>query len=576
MMLGALYELAQREGLLDDPDYERKRVDYLIRIDEQGRFLTLVPTADENGRAKEYLVPRLPKRTVKITPGFFFDKAQYVLGLGPETKPGRNAKCLASFRATVEELVQATDDVGARAVLRFLDRLPEQVADVLSGRRADDWDPDWKQELEATHPEVAKGPPVEAWTGSEWLLFVLDADGTEPVHQREAIRSYWAGVRQTQTGGASQRCLVTGQLGPPAVLHDSIKGLARVGAQSSGAALVSFNEDAFCSQGLEKGANAPVLREAAEGYVTALNWLLERTEGRAHRYGVGTGDGAVTVFWTAEANPFVDVFASLCDPTADEAAAWAEAPFKGLEPGDIDESAFYAVTLGGNAARVVVRDWITSTVGSVKENVRQYFQDLTLGDESAPLPLPFLLWSLEAPSGQGVSPHLGPRLFRAALTGQPFPREFVGAALRRLRLPDKKPSPRLLLARCALIKATLIRLPRPDGRRLEVSVSLDPTNQEVPYLLGRLFAVLERLQAAALKDLNASIRDRWFGSASSTPALVFPRLLRLSVHHAAKAEKAGCDSPGYGYGVGSLNGNASGSGIGNASGSGIGNVPGSG
>jgi CRISPR-associated protein Csd1 len=112
--------------------------------------------------------------------------------------------------------------------------------------------------------------------------------------------------------------------------------------------------------------------------------------------------------------------------------------------------------------------------------------------------------------------------------------------VRRLRLPpDKLDERRRLLARCALVKATLSRLPYDGGAPLEVSVSLDENSTRVPYLLGRLFAVLERLQGAAQGDINATIRDRWFGAASSTPAIVFPRLLRLSVHHAAKADSGG-------------------------------------
>ena len=146
-----------------------------------------------------------------------------------------------------------------------------------------------------------------------------------------------------------------------------------------------------------------------------------------------------------------------------------------------------------------------------------------------------LLASVESPGGRGLSPGLGARLFRAAIRGEPFPREFLGAALRRLRLPPDKVDERgKLHARCALVKATLSRLPHHGGATMEVSVSLDESKPDVPYLLGRLFAALERLQAVAQGDINATIRDRYFGSASSTPALVFPRLLRLE--HAPRGQ----------------------------------------
>jgi CRISPR-associated protein Csd1 len=198
----------------------------------------------------------------------------------------------------------------------------------------------------------------------------------------------------------------------------------------------------------------------------------------------------------------------------------------------------------------------------VKENLRAYFEALDIApSDGAPLPIRRLIKSVESPSGRGLSPELAARLYRAALHGGPFPRELLGAALRRLRLPpdklderrlrggarvgtsvgrrlppDKLDERRLLRARCALIKATLLRLSTHRGTPMEVPVSLDETNAQVPYLLGRLFAALERLQAEAQGDINATIRDRYFGAASSTPALIFPRLLRLSVHHAAKLD----------------------------------------
>lgn len=278
----------------------------------------------------------------------------------------------------------------------------------------------------------------------------------------------------------------------------------------------------------------------------ALNYMLEREGERRFRGGVSVGADAVMVFWTRNEDPTADVLLALFDPAqADEEdmRASLEAAWKGLAPSESDATLFYALTLSGNASRVVVRDWLETTAGIVKANVRRYFNDLALDGDPAPLPIGRLLRSLEAtPSAasdkRGLSPVLASRLLRAALQGSPFPREILHAALARLRVPPRDAEWRgTLRARVALIKATLIRL-HPD-RSLEVTVSLDPTNDSVPYLLGRLFAAIEYLQGAALGDVNASIRDRYFGAASSTPALVFPRLLRMSVHHATKAERDG-------------------------------------
>lgn len=516
MMLRALYDYARRKDLLSDPDFEKKRVDYLLRIDRDGRVLALVPTAD-GGRSDERMVPRMPpKRTIKILPGFFFDNAKYVLGLGGDpAKRARNEECVAAFRQLVDEAAKATGDAGALAVSRFFAHRDRELPKVLASR------------------------PEAEWTGSEKIAFVLDGDDA-PIHERDALRARWSALRNQEVGGSGRtfRCLVTGVPGPAAQLHRPIMRLPS--SQSAGTSVVSFNKPAFSSHGLEQGENAPVSRAAAEGYVTALNELLEGTPLRRFRYGVPVGGDAVTVFWTSGESPaaddLMDLFAP--PPSQDRGLAIAESPLRGIEPSGLDdEMAFYAVTLSANISRVVVRDWFQSTVAEVKRNVRRYFEDLRIGRGAGPIPVWLLVKALEAPGGKDLSPDLGTKLFAAALQGRPFARELLAAALRRLRIPPDKDGQRMLEIRCAIIKATLLRLPGGGAALKEVSVSLDEGNTQVPYLLGRLFAVLERLQTAALgKEINATIRDKYFGSASATPAIVFPRLLRLSVHHVAKAE----------------------------------------
>jgi CRISPR-associated protein Csd1 len=510
MILKALYDLAVREGLMEDPDFEQRRVPWVIRIDGRGRFLGLF----EN-EAKLW-VPRQPKHTNRVQAHFLVCHARYVLGLSGRTgkQVGRDALCAAAFVQGTETVARDTQDSGALALLEFLKRRQESLPSILETRSS------------------------EEWSGSEEIAFAVDADGGRFVHERQALQQYWRQHRQSELRGtaASTRCLVTGQVSPPARLHGFVKRVPP--PNPMGTALVSFNKEAFTSHSLEQGENAPISRSAAEGYVAALNYLLERTPSRAYRYGVRVGNEAVTVFWTREKNETPDLLAALLDPTEEEALATAESPWKGIEPVAADLTPFYALTLSGNAARLVVRDWFESTARAVKENLKRYFADLRLGEgEPRPLPIPRLLASLRGRGeGTGLSPDLGARLFRAALRGGAFPREIVGAALRRLRLDDARWQ---LDCRCALIKAALLRLPSSGRQPWEVTVSLDETNRQVPYLLGRLFAVLERLQGYALRDLNVTIRDRYFGSASATPALVFPRLLRLSVFHAAKAEGAG-------------------------------------
>jgi CRISPR-associated protein Csd1 len=510
MMLRALYELAKREGI-EDPHFSNQPVHFILRIDEEGRALSLVSTAGESGRAEKRSAPQVPVRTVAVAPGYLFDNAKYVLGLSkPEDKPDRVAKCAEQFTELVDGIVQRTQDVAALAVSRFLHRRKEELPKILGWR------------------------PRAEWSGSENIAFILGPDDQSAVFERARLRQDLAELSAQPVPDAQpMQCLVTGAWGVPERLHHKVK-LIVDGAQTGGMSLVSFNAAAFESQGLEH--NAPVSPAAAAGYVAALNWLVERVGDRRFRQGVALGSDAVTVFWTREKHGVEDLLAWFFDPGPDQVRTLLESPRKGLEPSGADETKFYAITLSGNSSRLVVRDWLETTVREVKANVRRWFDDLRLGREEQPLSVYSMLKALEGPDGRGISPNLEARLFGAALRGWPIPREVLATALRRLRLrPKEAENHKLVHTRIALIKATLLRL----TPHKEVSVSLDESNRDVPYLLGRLFAVLERLQGAALGDVNASIRDRFFSSASSTPGVVFPRLLQLSVHHAAKADNAG-------------------------------------
>ena len=520
-MLKALHDFAKREGLLRDPDYEPVKVHFELRIDPQGGVRELIPMVDEQGRPRSLLVPRLGTRTAKVVPRFLVDNAKYVLGYEPDeaatpkksakkSNPERLRERAEAFARCVREANSTFCDEGLTAVLQFTQRLDENRAIVLQR---------WPESIKRT--------------GSETFVFRLDGD-PHYVHERPKAREAWSAARASsaQSSAGLQRCLVSGQLARPAETHPVIKRIP--GAQSSGATLVSFNSEAFTSMGFTQSLNAPVSRAAAEGYTRGLNFMLEEgTGGRRFRQGIAVSPDTVVVVWTRDAAPEIVSLLDLIDAPASETALKVlEAPSSGLSPSDVDVSPFYAVTLGGNAARVVVRDWFETTLGEVKARVRDWFKALELVHAPpGPLPLWKLIQAID-PTGQAnVPPAIVAAISRAALFGGRVPPEVLRHSLVRLRVPEKYDQTH---PRVALIKATLIRT-----FRKEVFVSLDESSTHVPYLLGRLFAVIERLQGVALGDLNATIRDRYFGAASTSPSVVFPRLLKLSVHHAAKADLKG-------------------------------------
>ena len=411
-MLRALHQLAEREGLLDDPDVEQHRVDLRLRLARDGALLAVEQVSD--GRhVVTSAVPRLPKRSgLSVRPGLLFDVSGYALGAGKDAH--RRA---AAFRELAQQVAGATRDAGARAVVLFLGNA-NAVQDALARR-----------------PE---------WTGGEWVGFHLVGDGASFVHERPAVRAYWKSQRKRMAGAtAPLRCLVTGDMAEPVRLHGNVRMPG-----TKGAALVSFNDASSCLPGVEQGANAPVSRAAAEGYVTALNWLLERVGERRHRQAVPLGDGAVLVYWTREPHAILDAVPALLD----EVAELVSAPWRaGAARHGMNSTAFYAAVLGTNRTRIVVRDWIETTVTDLSNALDAYAADLRLDDDAASVPA---IGALLRAAGEPPSA-MGARLFRAAIRGDPFPRELLASALHALYVSTDWVA---LRTRCALIKAVLMRL----------------------------------------------------------------------------------------------------------------------
>jgi CRISPR-associated protein Csd1 len=523
LILQRLVEFAEREGL--DPLWRDAPVDFAVDLDADGKFLGLTALGDGK-RGMMMRVPVEPNRPGNIRPVLLVDNVRYVLGVPkPEADGSVSKKGVEQAGAYFEAFAEKMINESATR------KIPElaAVASYLVTRRS--------QRLRPNDEMLG----VRQWTGSERICFRIAGNFLQENNQ---CKSAYAELMAVGEEGATGICSVNGSTSKIARLHPMLKHVPT--ANTAGASLVSFNSNSFESHGLVQGANAPVSIDAAQKYTAALNHLLERTEQRTFRQGVKVGDDSVTLFWTRTKTSFEDALAAMFAPAhedkkiaqTEDVLRVAESPWRGIEPSAYDAVAFYALFIAGNAARVVIRDWFESTAGAVKVNVRQYFSDLALGEAPAePIPLYLLMKCLESPQA-GASSSLITKTFRAALIGGPFPRELLSLALRRLRLPPGQMEGHSTLRnRVAIVKAVLLRLPPPQ--RKELTVSLDENNADIPYLLGRLFASLERLQGDALGDVNATIRDKFFASSSATPATAFPRLLRLSMHHASKAEGKG-------------------------------------
>ncbi len=477
MLIQALYELAEREGLGGHD--EAKRVDVVIALARDGAPLSVTRVSNAK-HVTLTRVPRMPTGRAGATanPGLLYDNASYVLGVGKVSEARA-----AAFLVRAREVMVATGDAGAQAVVSFC--------------------------ASPAHRKQAAAMLGEPWTGSEWCAFTLSGEEGY-VHGRPQVAAFWAAERQKPAGREIGLCLITGKVGPVERLHPMVKMPG-----TKGAALVSYNAPAFESFGREQGQNAPMSRDAVEGYVDALHWLLERTSARRHRGGLPLGEDVLLV-WAREPGVDVDMLLDVLD---------GQRPMTDLTG---EEQRVYAVLLGTNRTRIVVKSWIDTTAAELVAALRAYAVDLGLATgDVLPTATVFACALGTDRRMADLSPGLRAALGMAPFSRAPLPRALLGMALDRARKSDLAP----------WRATTLIHLMSAVLRRGGTStpMALDDTCTTVPYVLGRLFAFCESEQIAAHGwRVGADLRSRLFSAAMRYPASTWPRLLALSNHHGQK------------------------------------------
>jgi CRISPR-associated protein Csd1 len=531
------------------PGFAPSQISFTLVLDRDGCYVTTQDERIGEGkrlRPRTVPAPAAPKRTVDIASGAFWDKTSYVLGCtaADETvtpaKLARDAERLikerAAFLARHEKLLSSTDDVGCAALLTFLRQWSLERYDTL------------------LHADAMLDQNV---------AFRLQGD-IGFIHDRPAARAALMAEAGARDAAPEAMCLVTGEMAPIARLHPSIKGVP--GAQSSGAALVSFNLDAFTSYGKMQGANAPVSEAAAFAYATALNGLLTASRTTAKGRPVYPNRitlGETTVPFWAEHGDAESIMRAMMGGEEEELADDDAPPTneqtettklrdvlqrmeEGIPLGQAaptmhPESKVYVLGLSPNAARLSVRFWVEQSLGDFTQHFQQHWADLKLEPPQHPWPPP--LWRLLrelAPQrkSENIPPHLSGEIMRAILTGLPYPRTLLIQTIMRIRADRDEEDRRIGRTlekvsdlRVAMLKACLTRMHRWKQIPEDVPVSLDLTTTNSAYRLGRLFSVLERLQRTALGQRNATVRDRFYASASATPALVFPSLIRNARNH---------------------------------------------
>jgi len=496
--------------------FSREGIHFALVIDTSGNIIGVKDLRGKNGNrkiAKQLIVPTGGKKASGIRANFMWGNTGYVLG--KDTKEHKDKrrpnKMFKAFKDFQHCLGDESRDEGMTAVLKFIDF----------------WRPEEAEQL-------------EYWEEMAGMNVVFQLDGERKyIHEHADIQERWTEYCKQDSSKYNAFCLVSGQKKPIARLHPSIKGVKD--QQPTGASIVSFNLNAFCSYGKKQSYNAPVGEDIAFNYTTAINHLL-RFESRQR---VQIGD-ASTVFWAEGETPVEGFLKDILDPPKDSEGTkgnirrFLEATREGKMPKDIEHTKsmkFYILGLSPNASRLAVRFWYASTVEEISRRIGQHFKDLRMIKHEKDPEYPGMWHLLHETAAQGktknISPLLAGTLMRSIITGAGYPLGLLTAALERIRADQK-----INYLRAALIKAYLVRnnRRRNPNRQEVISMSLNREEKNVGYRLGRLFSILEKAQRDAIPGANTTIKDRFYGSASATPAVVFPQLLRLTQHHIQKSD----------------------------------------
>lgn len=527
--LTAYYEQLVRQGKLSAPGWDDSfKVSYELRLNDAGQLLRVVPLLTEKTVGKKTVlapramrVPAHEKHSSGFAANFLCDNSTYLLGADEKGKPERSADCFKACAKLHHAILDGVDSPAARALLAYFDS----------------WDP----AQAATNPLLQK--QWKEITGNANLIFGYEAaDHSHSfVNDDPAIQNAWQTHYNDRSADSDMgQCLITGKYAPIERTHPNISGVP--GAQSSGAALVSFNAPAFCSYGHEQGDNAPVSKYAAFAYTTALNRLLADRSHCKH-----VGDTAI-LCWAENAEPVYQDAMSMFLFGADEAAGIQEsdvqAALKRLSAGQTvpflekelsPDQHFYLLGLAPNIARLSVRFFLRDTFGSFAQNLQKHADEMEIDCSEKEKFRSLPIWAVVNETTRTVpgqpakpSPQLAGDLLRAVLTGGRYPATLLNGVTLRIRAEQN-----VTRGRAAVIKAYYLRNYPTELNKEVYTVSLNETTN-VPYLLGRLFSVLEAVQKAANPGINTTIKDRYFNAACATPGMSFPTLLRLSQKHLRK------------------------------------------
>ena len=523
MILQALaryYDDLLQQGKISAPGWTKVKISYALDIGLDGQLKQVIPTRQDETvgkktvqRPQEMVLPAPIKKTSGASSNFLWENSGYLLGIKQKEEPQRSLKCFETARELHHALLDGVDSPNAKAILRFFDS--------------------WQPEEAAQHPMLS-GELDEITAGGN-LVFRIE--GTYP-QEDSRIREAWDKARNSSSKDAvKMQCLITGQEDEIVAVHPSIKGVRD--AQSSGAALVSFNAPAFCSYGHEQNYNAPVGKHAAFAYTAALNHLLSDRNSVQH-----IGDTTV-VCWAEGAEEAYQNLAQFAlfgqempGLTDNDLRAALKRLANGLPCDDLGvdpKRPFYVLGLAPNAARLSVRFFLHDSFGKLMKNVNDHYDRMEIVqpdlDKQEILPLWLMLRETVNLNSRDKSPSpaMAGATVRAVFSGGPYPASLLEAVMLRIRAESS-----VTHGRAAIIKAYYLKNPHSDCPKEVLTVSLNEASNNPAYVLGRLFSIYENVQQAANRGIKATIKDKYFNSAAAMPASIFPVLNNLYQKHLRK------------------------------------------
>ena len=517
--LTKLYEDLAEQGKIAREGWSTVKISYLLEIDEDGTLLGIVPQFKEvvSGKKTQFvpmdkILPAAVKRNANIKPNFLWDNSKYILGISGKDTPERIRECFEACKGLHHELLDGMNTAAARAILNFFDG--------------------WDSVLAAEHPLIVKNLN-ELYKGGNVTFYVNGRLAAEDAKIKAAWQRYY-----DNSDGERMQCLVTGKEDVIVPTHPAIKGVAD--AQSSGAALVSFNASAFCSYGKEQNYNAPVGKYAAFAYTSALNYLLSDKE-NVHRIGDTT-----VVCWAEGAEEQYNGLTNMLMFGDDNSTGLSDADLyaavKRITEGKycnelkIDpKRPYYVLGLAPNAARLSVSFFLRNEFGSFIRNVNEHYERMEIVkskfDKFDTLPIWAMLNETVNPKSQDKKPSsvLAKSTARAIFAGTAYPAALLNGAMLRIRAERN-----ITRGRAAIIKAYYLKNTNKGCPKEVLTVSLNEQSTNIPYTLGRLFAYYEKVQKEVNPEINATIVDKYYISAMSTPARTFKLLNGLYQSHLRK------------------------------------------